>query len=203
MPALMEGLLAGYGIAIPVGAITVLIVETTLRRGFRAGFVAGSGTATVDFLYAALAAVAGSVLADSLEPYAVSVRVISAILLVGLGIYGLLRSVQRVAPDEIAQSEKGYGKLYLQFFVITAINPLTVIYFSALILGGILGASSTNLDRLWFIFGAGLASFSWQSLLAFIGALLRKGISPRLRLGMSLAGNLVVVGLGLRLLLRQ
>jgi arginine exporter protein ArgO len=87
--------------------------------------------------------------------------------------------------------------------VITAINPLTVIYFSALILGGTLGNSNTNLDRLLFTLGAGVASFSWQSLLAFIGAMLRKGISPRVRLGMSLAGNLVVVGLGLRLLLRQ
>ncbi len=203
MPALLEGLLAGYGIAIPVGVVTVLIVETTLRKGFTAGFVAGSGTATVDFLYAALAAVAGSVLAASLEPYAYSVRVISSILLVGLGIYGLRRSLQRAALKEISQTESGYGKLYFQFFVLTAINPLTVIYFSALILGGTLGSSSTNLDRLLFILGAGFASFSWQSLLAFIGALLRKGISPRVRLGMSLAGNLVVVGLGLRLLLRS
>jgi arginine exporter protein ArgO len=203
MPALIEGLLAGYGIAIPVGAMTILIVETTLRKGFTAGFVAGSGTATVDFLFAALAAVAGSVLATRLEPYADSVRVISSIFLVGLGIYGLLRSLRRAAPEEISQTESGYGKLYVQFFVITAVNPLTVIYFSALILGGTLGISSTNLDRLLFILGAGFASFSWQSLLALIGALLRKGISPRVRFAMSLTGNLVVVGLGLRLLLRQ
>jgi arginine exporter protein ArgO len=203
MPALFEGLLAGYGIAIPVGAMTVLIVETTLRKGFTAGFVAGSGTATVDFLYAALAAAAGSVLATSLAPYADSVRVISSIFLVGLGIYGLRRALQNTAPEEISRAESGYVRLYLQFFVITAINPLTVIYFSALILGGTLGNSNTNLDRLLFTLGAGVASFSWQSLLAFIGAMLRKGISPRVRLGMSLAGNLVVVGLGLRLLLRQ
>jgi threonine/homoserine/homoserine lactone efflux protein len=202
MPALMEGLLAGYGIAIPVGAMTILIVETTLRRGFTAGFVAGSGTATVDFLYAAVAAVAGSMLSIYLAPHVDSVRAISAILLIGLGIYGLRRSMQRVVPEEITQAESSYGKLYIQFFVITAINPLTVIYFSALILGGILGDSSTSLDRLLFIFGAGFASFSWQSILAFIGALLRKGISARARLGMSLVGNLVVVGLGLRLLLR-
>jgi len=33
--ALLAGLAAGYGIAIPVGAVSVLIVETGLRLGFR------------------------------------------------------------------------------------------------------------------------------------------------------------------------
>ena len=35
IPAFVAGVVAGYGIAIPVGAIAVLIVETGLRRGFR------------------------------------------------------------------------------------------------------------------------------------------------------------------------
>jgi len=36
--AFIEGLIAGYGIAIPVGAIAILIVEMGLRCGFRIGF---------------------------------------------------------------------------------------------------------------------------------------------------------------------
>ena len=199
---LVEGLLAGYGIAIPVGAITVLIVETTLRKGFVAGLAAGSGTATADFLYAALAAAAGSVLANYLEPYMVPVRIVSSLLLVGMGVWGIRRSLRNTAPEEIAEPKSGYGKLYIQFLVLTVVNPLTVVYFSALILGGTVGASSTFLERMVFVLGAGFASLSWQSLLAVVGAFLRKGISARVRLGLSLLGNLVVVGLGLRLLLR-
>jgi arginine exporter protein ArgO len=38
----IRGLLAGYGIAIPVGAIAVLIMDTGMRRGFRHGFAAGA-----------------------------------------------------------------------------------------------------------------------------------------------------------------
>ncbi len=199
---LIEGMLAGYGIAIPVGAISVLIVETTLCKGFTAGFVAGSGTATVDFLFAALAAVAGSVLGTYLEPYAESVRIASSILLVVLGLFGLRRSFRIVAPKESADAEAGYWKLYVQFLLLTAVNPLTVIYFSALILGGALGDSSTIVERTIFVLGAGFASFSWQSLLALVGAVLRRGISPRVRVALSLAGNFVVVALGLRILLQ-
>ncbi len=200
---LVEGLLAGYGIAIPVGAISILIVETTLRKGFTAGFVAGSGAATVDFFFAALAAAAGSVLATYLEPYVDTVHLASSILLVGLGIFGMQRSLRITASNESTEPEVGYWKLYVQFLLLTAVNPLTVIYFSALILGGTLGNSSTILERTVFVLGAGFASFSWQSLLALIGATLRKGISSRVRLALSLTGNLVVVALGLRILLRR
>lgn len=55
MLVILEGVLAGYGIAIPVGAIAVLILDVSLRRGFRVGFMAGAGAAFADFLYAALA----------------------------------------------------------------------------------------------------------------------------------------------------
>jgi len=56
MTPFWEGVLAGYGIAIPVGAIAVLIVDMGLRRGFGFGLMAGAGAATADFLYAGLAA---------------------------------------------------------------------------------------------------------------------------------------------------
>ena len=63
MDAFITGVVAGYGIAIPVGAIAILIMEAGIRRGFRPAFFAGAGAATADFLYAALAVVGGAALA--------------------------------------------------------------------------------------------------------------------------------------------
>ncbi len=40
MNELLAGALAGYAIAIPVGAIAVLIVELGIRRGFAVGAAA-------------------------------------------------------------------------------------------------------------------------------------------------------------------
>jgi hypothetical protein len=37
---LIEGMLAGYGIAIPVGAVAILIMNASLQAGFRIGFMA-------------------------------------------------------------------------------------------------------------------------------------------------------------------
>ena len=59
LSAFLIGAAAGYGIAIPVGPIAVLIVRTGLRRGFRVAAAAGAGTATVDLVYATIALVVG------------------------------------------------------------------------------------------------------------------------------------------------
>jgi hypothetical protein len=45
MRAFLEGVLAGLGIAFPVGAIAVLIVDLAMRRGFGRAFPAAMGAA--------------------------------------------------------------------------------------------------------------------------------------------------------------
>jgi threonine/homoserine/homoserine lactone efflux protein len=87
MTAFWEGVLAGYGIAVPVGAIAILIVDMGLRCGFRLGFMAGAGAASADFIYAGLAALAGEALATMLTPFALPLRIASALVLLGLGSY--------------------------------------------------------------------------------------------------------------------
>jgi threonine/homoserine/homoserine lactone efflux protein len=202
MAALLEGVLAGYGIAIPVGAIAVLILDVSLRRGFGVGFMAGAGAAFADFLYAALAAVAGGALVQIISPYAIQVKVISGIVLLAVGLYGLIRSIRSAdTPETDGAGSDGSGKVFTQFLGLTIINPLTIVYFSALILGG----GAKNLDSVSehaaFVFGAGLASLSWQTLLARLGSLGHERLSPRFQMAASILGFLVVIGFGLRILL--
>jgi len=124
--------------------------------------------------------------------------------LFALGSYGIWRAFSR-------RNQQGQGlgnttrhgriRTYWQFLAITLLNPLTVVYFGALILSRDATASATTADRLAFILGAALASLSWQSLLAGTGALAKQVLTPRFQLYASLLGNLLVIGLGLRILI--
>jgi len=58
--AAISGLLAGYGIAMPVGAIAVLLISVSATTCLCIGVSAGLGAATIDGGYA-LIAVAGGV----------------------------------------------------------------------------------------------------------------------------------------------
>lgn len=211
--AFWQGVLAGYGIAIPVGAIAILIVETGLQRGFGIAFAAGAGAAGADLFYAAIAAVAGATLASTLTPFAGSLRIASALVLLFLGGRGLFRlwtdyrrSGLRALPyptDLPHSSRSAYLQTFLQFVGLTLLNPLTVAYFAALILGMKTAVAAAPAARAVFVAGAALASLTWQSLLAGAGALGHRHLSHGFRAGTSLTGNLIILALGVRILLTQ
>lgn len=198
---LIQGLIAGYGIAIPVGAIAVLIVGVGLRKGFFAGFMAGAGAATADLIFAAIAAIAGQLLSGILAPIQLPLRLASAILLVCIGGYGLWKFQQSnsVAERTITNAKEN-TRIYFQFLGFTLMNPMTVAYFASLILGGGGRDLLTPLDRAMFVFGAGIASLSWQTLLAGFGSFAGKRITPRIHFATNLLGNLIVMGLGINIL---
>jgi len=100
MSAFVEGLAAGYGIAIPVGAVAILIVNTALGCGFRIGFMAGAGAATADVLYALLAALAGASLSRLLAPLALPMRLVGGAALMGLAVWGMWRGNRPVAGQQ-------------------------------------------------------------------------------------------------------
>lgn len=196
----LQGLIAGYGIAIPVGAIAVLIVNAGVQKGFRAGFMAGAGAATADVVFAVLAAIAGQMLSGWLVPVALPLRVVSGLVLVALGGYGLWRARQASGKPGRAIVASESAHLYRQFLGLTLLNPMTVAYFGSLILGGSGADLASALDRALFVLGAGVASLSWQTLLAGLGAFAGQRLSPRLQLATNLLGNIIVAGLGAHLL---
>jgi arginine exporter protein ArgO len=203
MNSFLAGLLAGFGIAIPVGAIAVLIINIALRQGFKAGFLAGAGAATADLIYASLAAVAGQLIAGVIFPYAQPLQTLSGVVLVLMGGWGLwkLRSGSASSPAETQNNSSRH--LYFQFLGLTILNPLTVVYFAALVLGGSVGTLATIEGKVLFVLGAALASFSWQSLLAAFGALAHRHFPPRLQVVTSVLGNLIVLSFGARILLQK
>jgi threonine/homoserine/homoserine lactone efflux protein len=189
----VAGVLAGLGVAIPVGAIAVLIIETTVRHGYRVGWAAGAGAATVDGLYALVAAFFGTAIAALLAPWTVPLRLISAGLLVAIAVRGLLL-LRRPAGAEIDEDPPTMRRAYLLIFGLTAINPLTVTYFVALVLGLSALAQDPG-SRVVFAASAFVASLAWQSLIAGVGAVVHHTASTRIRTLTSILGSLIILGL--------
>lgn len=202
MKPFVEGLLAGYGIAIPVGGISILILDISLRRGFRRGFLAGAGASTADFLGALAVAVAGGIIADALVPISGILGVASGLALVAMGVWGFLRGRRPAPAGAVVESRREESDLrtYVQFIGLTIINPMTVAYFAAFVLGRGADELSRWEARAAFVAGFGIASFSWQTLLAAFGAATHRFLPARIQTVISALGNLLVVGLGIRML---
>lgn len=155
---------------------------------------AGAGAAAADLTYAALAAAGGRVLAPMLTPYAAVIRLLAGAILLALAAIRIWRALHTPTSHGDGATPRSIAAVFLQFLGLTLVNPLTIIYFAALILGGVELEGRTG--AVAFVAGAGLASLSWQWLLAGLGALGRRGLPPRGRAAAIWIGNLIVAGLG-------
>ncbi|MEV7275509.1 LysE family transporter [Streptomyces sp. NPDC093111] len=204
--AVLAGLLAGYGIAIPVGAVGAYLVAVTARTGWRTGAAAALGVATADGLYALLAVAGGSALVPYLTPVTTPLRRVSALVLVVLAVRAAWTAVRTHRSGALASRDDGATALtparaYASFLGITVLNPMTVVYFVALILATGPHAPSSAAARTAFVLAALVASASWQLLLATGGTLLGRILTgPRGRLATALASSTLIVVLAVRLL---
>jgi threonine/homoserine/homoserine lactone efflux protein len=194
LSAFFVGAIAGYGIAIPVGPIAVLIVQTGLRRGLRAAAAAGAGAATADLVYATVAMIAGSATATLLAPVLPVARVLAVVVLVAIVLRSWLPS-RSPRPANLPG-----GSTYFAFLGLTLLNPLTVIYFVSLVVA-LPEISSDFAPRAAFVAGAFLASLSWQQLLAVIGALLHGRLSERAQRITAAASGVIILVLAVRVLM--
>ncbi|MEU2296778.1 LysE family transporter [Streptomyces antibioticus] len=179
--ALVAGLVAGYGIAVPVGAVATYLVSLTARTSLRTGVCAALGVATADGLYALLATVGGSAVAVTLRPVLVPLRWASALVLLALAARGALTAVRRYRARYLAvravPPPPSARRAFLSLLGITLLNPATVVYFAALVLGTGASEAVRPLEQGVFVGAAFAASASWQVLVAGGGALLGRALT--------------------------
>jgi arginine exporter protein ArgO len=84
---------------------------------------------------------------------------------------------------------------------LTLLNPVTVTYFTTLILGLKTAGSDSPLNSLLFVVGAFLASFSWQTFLASISGLAHRRFLPILQTATFAVGNLMIIAMGIAVFL--
>lgn len=204
--ALLAGIFAGFAIAVPVGVIAVLIIETGMIGGLRRGLAAGAGAATVDLLYCASALALGGLISSLLAFAIVPLQVLSGLVLVSIGLRGLI-GIARVRRAGTATTNLddprirgGVVQLYLRFIALTALNPATVLYFVALAVG-LPGLGAEPLQAVAFTVGAAGASLSWQLFLGAMGAAAGRLLPPNLVALTRLLGQFLIIAFGLRICL--
>jgi arginine exporter protein ArgO len=124
-------------------------------------------------------------------------------VLIGLGLLGLARlrspreepQPQTLESSQTVTAQRSERRTFTTFLGLTLLNPATVAYFAALVVG--LPSLAGVPERIVFVAAVFIASLSWQSLLAYVGALLGRSAGQRLRVPTIVVGNLVIIVLGL------
>lgn len=189
------GVVAGLGAAMPLGAIATLLLREGLVNGYRVAAGAAAGVATVDLVYCAVATLTGATFAPMIDDHRGAFLLASGTLIVAIGLRQLRQALKqdtRVAQEvERTSARRAFGR----FVGLTAINPITLVYFVALA-----GAATTSggswVGSIIFVAAVGSSSLAWQLLLARVGSSVGASVSLSARRIIGVVASLLVVALG-------
>jgi threonine/homoserine/homoserine lactone efflux protein len=129
---LIEGIMIGLVVAVPVGPLGLLCINRALMLGPLYGLCSGLGVATADAIAAGIAALGITLISGFLTDYQVLLRFIGGIFLCYLG-YKIYRTepVSRVPINTV----NGLLSAFATTFVLTLSNPVTILSFVAIYAG--------------------------------------------------------------------
>lgn len=192
---LLQGLIIGFSIAAPVGAIGLLCINRTLLYGRLVGLVSGLGAATADGFYGCIAGLGLTLVADFLIEQQVWLKLIGGIFLCYLGIKIF---ISKPAQSTEAVANNSLVRAYFSTLLLTIANPSTILSFVAVFAG--LGLADTDRDyrsASALVLGVFLGSAGWWLFLSSsVGLARNKFNSQVLRLINRLSG-LIIISFGL------
>jgi putative LysE/RhtB family amino acid efflux pump len=176
--------------------MSLFLIRSTLRSGWRVGIAIGAGIAIIDGLYASCGA-AGAAPLLGIQPIRMLLGLLGAGVLVLLGARTLC-SAFRVRLGGEAQSEISTPRHALFTSLAgTASNPSTILSWAAIFAAASTsGAARTTGGAVLLVAGVALGSLAWVSLLATGTAMARRAIGEgAIRVADAIAG-VAMLGFG-------
>jgi putative LysE/RhtB family amino acid efflux pump len=179
----------GFVVAMQLGPMSLFLIRTTLRGGWRLGLAIGAGIAAVDGLYAACGA-AGAAPFLALEPVRIGLGLAGAGVLVALGVRTLYSAFRVRLGAEVPAEVATPRRAFLTSMAGTATNPATIVSWAAIFAAAsTAGAAATTGGAMMLVAGVAIGSLTWVSALATATALARRAASERaIRAADGLAG---------------
>ena len=194
-----RGLVIGFAIAAPVGAIGLLCIRRTLADGRLAGFVSGLGAATADAFYGAVAALGLTAISSAIVEHQSAVRLVGGVFLCYLG---TRTATSHPALEAKPRAARGLAAAFGSTLALTLTNPTTILSFAAVFAG--LGLGTAAGDRgtvVLMVCGVFFGSALWWLLLSGLVGYFRRSVTPARLLWVNRLSGAVLLGFGVLSLL--
>ncbi|HAF30598.1 MAG TPA: lysine transporter LysE [Bacteroidales bacterium] len=171
---LIKGLIVGFLASIPLGPVGILCIQRTINKGRFPGIISGMGSATVDALFAFIAAFGLTYIINFIEEQQFYIQLIGGAVMILLGV-----KIFNTNPiKQIRRHRQKKNKLvedYLSVFILTLSNPLAIFLFVAAFASfGLVTSKDSSLKSWMIISGVFLGAMLWWGTLTFFVDLFRK-----------------------------
>ncbi len=206
---LIQGIVFGFFLALPVGPVGVLCVQRTLSQGRMHGLISGLGAAFGDALYGAVAAFGISAVEDWITGHQGALRLVGGIVLLLLALRTVV-SMVRHRPVSSERDEKIRRRIethslvndFISTFMLAITNPITFIAFAGLLATlGFTEAGRSIGNASILVLGVFAGSALWWIALSSTASLFRPFVDGSYQVWMDRIVALVLAGFGIYALL--
>ncbi|MFA4860122.1 LysE family translocator [Methanoregula sp.] len=159
----IQGIIIGLTLALPVGPLSLLCIQRAVTVGRLHGIVSGIGIATADSFYAAVVFLGLTLISGMILTHQSLFRLIAGLVLLLIGIMVFVSA----PPEAKARPEQeSYLKDFLTTLAIGIANPLTIIFFLAILPAfGVVFQGASQVLAAEFVAGVFCGSTLWWILL--------------------------------------
>ena len=194
------GLLVGFFVALPVGAVAVLCINRTIQYGIKAGFYTGIGVALADFFYGILAVFGLVVVSgDSLQNQPV-LWLVGGLCIMFIGAQMMAKKIRGIKYLEV-QKENNI-KYIITGALVTISNPVTVLAFiSVLSYLNFLLHKVSWVGSLLIVIGIFFGSLVWWVSLSYISLRFKDNLNLKSLQKINLFSGFLIFLFGILLIL--
>jgi putative LysE/RhtB family amino acid efflux pump len=180
----------GFFVALQLGPMSLFLIRSTLRSGWKVGLAIGAGIAVIDALYAAAGA-GGATPLLTIQPVRLALGLLGAGVLIVLGARTLYAAVRVRVGSETPFDIATPRRAFLTALGGTASNPSTIISWGAIFAAATTaGSVHTTASAVLLVAGVAMGSLTWVSILATGVACARRSMSERaMRVSDGVAGT--------------
>lgn len=199
----IEGIIWGLTLAILLGPIFITIVQVSIEKGLKAGFVASSGIWISDFIiiflcYKFVQKIEHLVHDDNFTFW---MGLAGGFILIVFGL-GALLSNKRLTFTQEKHSANDYLSFWLKGFLVNTVNPFTFVFWTSIITTYVIGRKANSNESI-ILLGTILGVIIATDSLKVIGAkLIRKKLSPKHFHIITKVAGIVLIVFGISLLIR-
>ena len=197
MSFILQGLILGLSVAIPIGPMGLLIIQRTLQKGYKSGLATGFGVASADFLFAWIAGFGAAKLARWTEG---SFENLGAIVVLILGLKMILEKPKEPKLQGMLKETAGYLGDYASAFVLIGFNPAGILFFLSVFTAlGFLEKGESSIHIYNMVIGVFMGSLLWWCILVGITHRFQKKWKPewKNRINKGIGLGLILISLGI------
>ena len=190
-----KGVIIGFIINILIGAIGIICIQRTLRKGWRSGFISGMGAAFADVAAAAVVGFSLTIVSTYIIRVQWWLRLIGGMFIIAVGIKSLVNNSTK--KRKIMKGKLAALSDFGSTFFLTITNPATFLVFIAIFVGFNLVETTNYFMTSFLITGIFLgALLNWVIVIGITELFVKKFSKETIR-RLNKIGSLLIILFGL------